>query len=97
MWLSPHVTSRSVLLAERLIARCDQAQYALEGPSSEALLEAAKGLFDALGREQGQVQVGKGDLEAEGQAFENRERQLRPQTREFRPSKTASPRSRLSN
>lgn len=36
--------------AEQLIARCDQAQYSVEGPSTEELLDEAKSLFDALGR-----------------------------------------------
>jgi hypothetical protein len=51
--------------AERLIARCDRAQYAVEGPSAEELLEEARSLFDALGR--GQKEAGNGE---DGRAFE---------------------------
>ncbi|AGA29657.1 BatD family protein [Singulisphaera acidiphila] len=55
--------------AERLIARCDQAQYAIEGPSSEALLEEAKSLFDALGRVRGEAERRRGTDEV-GRVFE---------------------------
>jgi hypothetical protein len=36
--------------AGRLVARCDRAQYAIEGPSTEELLAEARPLFDDLGR-----------------------------------------------
>ncbi|WP_254053357.1 BatD family protein [Singulisphaera sp. GP187] len=53
--------------AERLIAHCDQAQYAIEGPSTTALLEEAKRLFDALGQTRGGAEGGNG---AESRVFE---------------------------